>query len=260
MRWRDGLWEVQDLSSRNGTFCDGRILRAGQRAPLTRGSRLGFGRPDGFVLNNDDAPAPFAVEFTSQRAVEPEDGLMALPGATGPEVVVLFRGDSWWKEDEDGLARVSDGDIVTTSAGRWRLYLPEQLTPTGHSEETPLTLASTTLSLRRIPNDGIQLVVKRAAKQIDLGVRAHHSPLFHLVRARLREGVLQSDSQGWTRQEELLRQLRCDRSRLNVDIHRLRRHLAKAGIVDAAQVIERRPGNKDLRVGSRNVEIIPPGS
>ncbi len=171
VRWRDGLWEVQDLSSRNGTYCDGKILRAGQRAPLTRGARLGFGRPDGFVLTGDEAPAPFAVELISQRAVEPEDGLMALPGATGPEVVLLYRYDSWWKEDADGIARISDGDIVTTSAGRWRLYLPEELTPTGHSEGTPPTLAMTTLSLSRIPNDGIRLVIKRAATRIDLGVR-----------------------------------------------------------------------------------------
>ncbi len=259
IRWQNGLWEVLDLSSRNGTFCDGKVLGPGQRAPIIEGSRLGFGRPKGYVLAEDDAPEPFAVDVESRNVVEPEHGLLLLPGATDPEVAILYRDERWWKEDADGLAPISDGEFITTSVGRWRLSLPEKLTPTGHAKETPLTLATTTLSLTKVPNRGVQLIIKRAATRIDLGVRAHHLPLFLLVRARLRDRALRSDSQGWVRQDELVRELRCDRGRLNVDIHRLRRLLAKAGIIDAAQVIERRPQKKILRVGSSNIEIVAAG-
>ena len=47
-----------------------------------------------------------------------------------------------------------------------------------------------------------------------------------------------------------------DRERVNVDIHRLRQQVSKAGVSDAAQLIERRPTTHQLRLGIRRVEIL----
>ena len=51
------------------------------------------------------------------------------------------------------------------------------------------------------------------------------------------------------------RWLDADEYRLNMDIFRARRHFAKKGIEDAAQLVERRIGTGQLRIGVERLSI-----
>ena len=99
IRWNGGAWELQDLHSRNGTYVDGRAIGSGQRVGLSPGAVIGFGRPDGYVLGEADAPQPFAIRVG--------DGFVGLwddvPSITMP--TTLVRGaKSYFVHDDDAAA------------------------------------------------------------------------------------------------------------------------------------------------------------
>lgn len=101
----------------------------------------------------------------------------------------------------------------------------------------------------------VELRATHGGGAIDLKARAHHYLLLVLARLRLDEADLPPDEQGWIHQELLLRRLRCDSNRLHIDIYRIRRQLAEVGVRDAANIIERRAGTRQLRLGVATVEI-----
>lgn len=257
LRWRSGAWELQDLHSRNGTYVDGRRLTSGQSIGLVAGTTLGFGRPDEYVLSDAGPPQPHAVGLEPPHpTIETHAGVLTLPDTEQPEVIVLHRDQKWWLERADELRPIADGALVQTRAGTWRLHLPEQVPSTRDATDIAPSLSALTLRfLVRDDGDTIELVVLRGDRRVDLKTRAHHAPLLTLARARLAEQGRPGDQQGWVDQDELLRRLGCDANRLHVDIHRLRRQFAAAGVLDAAHIVERRPGTRQLRLGVAKIEI-----
>ena len=265
LRWRTSSWELQDLHSRNGTYVDGRRLASGGRISLTEGASLGFGRPDQYSLFDIGPPEPHAVGIEAPyTTIETQDGLLLVPDPEEPEVTVLHRDQRWWLERGHELQPIVDGEVILTRAGAWRLHLPEQVPWTRDAADVAPTLAALMLHFL-VSDDGgtIELVALRGDHRIDLKARAHHAPLLALARAHLDAPGRLGDERGWVHQDELLRQLGCDANRLHVDIHRVRRQFAAAGILDAVHVIERREGTRQLRIGVANLEITlaarPPG-
>ncbi|MFY0535200.1 FHA domain-containing protein [Nannocystis pusilla] len=256
LRWRNGVWEMQDLHSRNGTYVDGRRLGAGRLVALREGARLGFGYPDQYTLVDAGPPEPHAVSVRPPHCVvEALDGLLALPGPDEVEVTILERDRRWWIERDDAPRPIGDGEVVLTRTDQWRLHLPELITSTRDAEDVAPSLAA--LSLRFLVDDDgvVELVASRGDQRIDLKARAHHAPLLALARARLAGQERFAEEQGWIEQEELLRRLGCDANRLHVDLHRIRRQFAAAGIIDAVNIIERREGRR-LRIGVSRLEIV----
>jgi hypothetical protein len=256
VRWNGGTWELQDLHSRNGSFIDGRRVDAGQRVKLSRGCALGFGRPDGYVLSDDGAPQPFAVHLGVGRVVEAQGGFLALPEPARPELTI-YRAESGWVT-EQGLEvhPVEDGETVETRVGRWLLHLPELLPRTCEHEPTAPTIGTLTLRFCVSRDEEyIELQALHGARVFDLKARVHHYPLLLLARVRLADEDASPEWQGWIHQDELLRQLRSDANRLHIDIYRCRRQFAEIGIADAAQIVERRAGTRQLRIGVRRLEI-----
>ena len=135
LRWRSGVWELQDLHSRNGTYVDGRMLGAGKRIGLAAGARLGFGRPDEYVLADAGPPVPHAVGLApEQPTLETVAGALHLPDPEGPEWRVHHRDNAWWIERAGEVRTIADGEVVATGAGSWRLHLPEQVSSTRDAE------------------------------------------------------------------------------------------------------------------------------
>lgn len=260
LRWRSGTWELQDLHSRNDTYVDGHAVGSGRKVRIDEGARLGFGRRDDeYVLVDAGPPEPHAVHLdATYTTAEAHDGFVVLPSAEAPEVTILHRDQGWWLESQDGLAPLHDGKILNAYGGPWRLHLPEQIPPTSDAKDVPMTLATITLRFVTAVDDGrlVSLVVQRGERRIPLEARAHHAPLFWLARARLAQSALPLDEQGWVQQEQLLAELGYDVGRLHVEIHRVRRQIAKAGVVDAVNVIERRQGARTLRVGVAALELV----
>ncbi len=94
-------------------------------------------------------------------------------------------------------------------------------------------------------------------RRIDLQVRAHHYLLLTLARRRLadRQAGAAAADEGWLRQDDLRAMLRLGEDHLSISIHRARTQLGKAGVADAAAVVERRPGTRLLRIGVAALEV-----
>lgn len=257
--WRGGIWEIQDLHSRNGTFVDGEPLGAGERAGLHEGAEIGVGRPEGYRLVDTEAPKAQARGVDEPSlVVEAEAELLALPDASSIELSVFRRDGRWWAEEPERVREVHDGNLVEAGGSTWQLRLPESIPETERERGKAGPLRIDSLELHLGVNDDAQhvdVVVQDGAERIDLGSRAHHQPLLLLARARLDDLDLPAAEQGWVHQDELIDHLGITSNRLYVDIYRLRRQLAEAGVADATQIVERRPGTKQIRIGVSRVRI-----
>ena len=257
LRWVGNAWEIQDLGSRNGTWVDGRQLAPNERAGLSLGSVLGFGRPDGHVLVDADEPAAFATPMAGAgEPVVAQGGILPLPAPDRPEVMI-FRGDLTWSIEQVGeVAPIEDGAVVWVGDTNWRLHLPAPLPRTADTRDRPPRLDE--LTLRFAVGRGeqqIALVAVHGERVVDLKVRAHHRLLLQLARARLDQRALPSAQQGWVDQEQLLTLHDIDRGQLHLAVFRARRQLGEAGILDAARVVERSEDNR-LRIGVPRLEIL----
>lgn len=259
VRWDGRVWELQDLSSRNGTFVAGRRLGVGERVALAPGAELGFGGPEGYVFTGGEPPAAYAVPHRGGPPIEARDGMLALPDSDQPELTVhRSAGHGWSIEQAGAVSAVQDGAVVQTASGAWRLHLPEALPQTEESSGDRPTIDTIRLQFRvSSDEETVELHARHPGGMLNLKIRVHHYPLLLLARMRLRDAPLPAHRQGWIEQSELLRLLRCDSDRLYIDIFRSRRQLAEAGVADAARLIERRPGTALLRIGVASLEIVP---
>jgi len=93
---------------------------------------------------------------------------------------------------------------------------------------------------------------------VDLGARLHNFLLLVLARRRLADAAegLVDTSCGWIYTDDLAHDPSMTPLRLNLDVHRIRRHLGAYGVVDAASVLERRAGTKQLRIGTGRLAIV----
>ena len=260
LRWTGSAWEIKDLSSRNGVFVDGQRLAGGDRATVTAGARLGFGRDGGYQLVDAGEPIAFATPLAGGPPIAAVGGLLALPGPEAPTAMIFRDGDGWSVEQAGDTATADDDSLLRIGDQTWRLHLPELLSPTDVASDSTPGLDDLLLrfSVRR-DEEYIELVAVHDRQEIDLQARSHHYPLLLLARARLRHSGLPPDRQGWIHQFELLEQMRVDRNQLHLDIFRVRRQLSEAGIKDAAGIVERRSKTSQLRIGVSRIEIVQLG-
>lgn len=94
---------------------------------------------------------------------------------------------------------------------------------------------------------------------INLGARSHHQMLLELARIRLRDraaGVPLAE-EGWIHRDELTTRLGVDEAYVNVMVHRVRHQLRKTGVSAAGDIVERRRGIGELRLGIASVSVTP---
>jgi hypothetical protein len=93
---------------------------------------------------------------------------------------------------------------------------------------------------------------------VDLGSRSHNYLLLTLARARSedRKNSVPEAACGWVHQEDLLSALHIPATQLNIDVFRIRQQFAKVGLPGVANVVERRPRSKQLRLGIPSFEIV----
>lgn len=256
VRWTGGVWEVQDLHSRNGTFVDGRRLAPGERTVMNSGAMLGFGRPEGFTLVDAKAPTLFAESLVDRTPIEAQGGILALPGPSTPVVMVFHDAGGWVVEHAGEVSSVADGEILRIGDETWQLHLPDPLPQTAETAGSVPYLDEIALLFRvRRDEEYISLVALHGARTIDLKARSHHYTLLLLARARLRDRSLPPASQGWVYQDQLLDLMRVDAGHLHLNIFRLRQQFDEAGIVRAANIVERTPRTRQLRIGVARLEI-----
>lgn len=263
IRWVHDGWEIRDLSSSNGTTVDGRKLASTDRVELKEGMELRFAGGEPWVLVSALPPVASAAG-ESGKVVVAEDGLLVLPDDTKPVVCVYEDADGlWWVEVDGAAARLATDQEVIVAGEPWVMSVPPPLPNSSISTtlRLPRTLVLELVTLRfRVSADEeyVEMALVHEDGATPSVARAYQYALLTLARRRLDdfEAGLPPSEQGWLYVEELLRLLKMDAERLNVDIHRARKELAHLGIMDAGAVVQRRPGSRQIRLGTDRVEIV----
>lgn len=150
---------------------------------------------------------------------------------------------------------LKDGDTLVDNGRVFRVQLLTPPAPQGPGVKLDqLTLAF------NVSGDGsyFKITVSAGEHQFKLKTRAHHYPLLVLARARLADAddhAIHTNDRGWVRQDTLLRQLGYRSNRLHTMFYRARREFEKLGILNAQDLVQRRPGPKLIRIGIAKLAI-----
>jgi FHA domain-containing protein len=262
LRWVDPHWEVKDLASSNGTFVDGRRLEHGQPAAAPLGSKIAFGHPDEqWELVDASAPQVMVVPVDGGEHVVVDGELLALPSAEDP-CATIYRGPGgvWILEQEhESAVPLSNLQIFSAGGRWWRFCCTESLQATSRfMDPSEMVLRNLELSFAVSRDESfVKLGVRAGERTLDLGARACNYLLLTLARQRLADGRagLPDTSCGWVYLADLARGLETAPTQINIDVYRLRKNFAAAGVADAVGVIERRPPTRQLRIGTDKVAI-----
>jgi hypothetical protein len=264
LRARGGHWTLRDLGSRNGTFVDGKALKAGEEAVVRRGSRIAFGRPGPeWELVDDSAPHAMIVPVDGGEPLLLEGDLLALPSSDDPRAT-LYRADGAWvlERPDDSVTPVMNQQTFDVAGRIWRFCCAEDDTVCAST----MTHPSVGIDARQLllsfsvstDEETVQLQASCGGKSFDLGVRKHHYLLLTLARRRIQDVAhgLPDSNCGWIDHDELAHDPSMTGPQLNLDVFRIREQFAAAGIVDAAGVIERRPRARQLRIGTGHLSVV----
>jgi hypothetical protein len=257
VRWTPDGWEVRDLGSRNGTFVNGAMIGTGHAKRLKAGDSVAFGSKDPvWVLVESGHPQPMAVcEDGTGLVLEAE--MIAIPSSDRPVVTIYRTADGAWllESPEEGTRAIHDGAGFVVGQRAWRFVCPDEVTRTGLASGQDIRAAALAFAVSR-DEEHVSLRVRSDGRDIDLGARTHHYLLLTLARRRLSdaESSLPETSRGWMHVEELTKLLRVDPEHLNVEIFRIRKQLA-AHFANSGQIVERRQGTGQLRLGVERVEV-----
>lgn len=261
LHWSGTAWELEDLGSRNGTFLDGQRLPPRTPRALQRGMSMRFANTLGAWGFVDDAPPrPMAFNLVDRRMVHADTGPLVLPDADAPEVWLRHTDlGQWVAEREDATsARVEDREVLLVGGQPWRLCLPSGESATWQGATAVAGSGPLRLCFRVAADEEyIEVIAICDGREIDLKARAHHYLLLLLARARQADQAAgrPEDQQGWMLQDRLQAMLKVDANSFHVSIHRIRVQLTQAGIPDAARVVERRQGTRQLRLGVADITI-----
>lgn len=259
--WTDSGWRVRDLGSRNGTALNGEVVPPGEDRSLQPGDILELGEPaERWELLDTGAPVASACLLGSKELTILQDGYLVLPSPEAPELTVYEHPSlGWLVEREDGsLEGVAHGQVLASGGRAWRLHLATVRT-TLSLDGRPRLLSEGTLRFRVSPDEEtVDLSVVWPDEERALPESVHWYILLLLARARAEDAAdpeLPEREQGWVYRDELCRQLRTTPQKLNVDVHRMRRVLARASVLDGAGLVERRAPTAQLRLGTADFEL-----
>jgi hypothetical protein len=258
LHWVGSHWELRDLGSRNGTFLEGRRLASGERVELWQGQYFLLGKSGiGFRLLEAGPPAARARQVATGLVRVATSSLLVLPDDEMPQASLFpLESGQWVLELGEERRRMKDQDRLWLGGSEWVVELPIAATETLEEADAP-TLGEVRLRIGvSRDEEHVEVVVVCRDGERMLPPRSSQYLLATLARIRLAEHAMAPSEQGWVDREELCRMLATDTNKLNVDIHRVRKQFGALGILDAAGVVERRPGMGQVRLGIRSVEVL----
>lgn len=259
--YQEGAWTVRDLGSRNGTYVNGERLAPGGTRALAAGDRLAFGDKDAlFELADVSPPVAMARHLGTDALIPGGQGLLALPSPDEPTACVVESSSGAWLLEREGQTReAQDGEIIEAGGERFMLHLPVPLAVTVEAGERGPRVEDAALRFRvSRDEEAVELAVVTRGRAQVLPPRSHHYMLLTLARAMVRdreEKGLAAPQRGWVFVDDLCRMLSTDENKLNVEIYRVRQEMGALGLENAAALIERRRGSRQLRVGTEAIAI-----
>ncbi|MGA7122222.1 MAG: FHA domain-containing protein [Polyangiaceae bacterium] len=264
VRWVQNGWELKDLGSRNGTFVNDVPIKPGQSLWLSRGNRVSFGSTEQTWELIDDSP-PKVMVVPLDPPGEPlfaEGDILALPSQDDPQAMVFRVSDgTWCFEREDEIVPLSSNELFEAAGRHFRFCCPDLVPQTwtrGWPGGAAATVATVHLVFRTSKDEEhVEIEADLGRRTESLGSRLHNYLLLLLARRRIDDAArdLPDTSCGWVYQDELVDALRISPERLNIDIFRIRRQFASLGVSDAANIVERRPRTKQLRIGVASLSV-----
>ncbi len=262
LRWND-RWELRDLASRNGTFLDGQRIKPTEERHVRRGSIIAFGAlEEQWELIDDSPPQVMVVPLEGGEPVLLEGDLLALPSADDPHATIYRNVDGSWmlEQTNESATPITNQQTFDVGGHTWRFCCVENM------KTTVLAAATYEMEVRHLElvffvsrdEEYVQLQVNCGGNTIDLGSRGHNYLLLTLARQRLEDAgeALPDPTCGWVYQEDLAHDPTMAPPQLNIDVHRIRKQFAEVGVVDAANIVERRPRTRQLRIGTGRISII----
>jgi hypothetical protein len=264
LRWVQSGWELKDLGSRNGSFVDDAPIKPGQSFWLSRGNRISFGSAEQTWELIDDSP-PEVMVVPLDGPCEPlfaEGDILALPSADDPKAMVFRASDgAWCLEREDEIVPLSSNELFEAFGRHFRFSCPDLVVETW-TQEWPDGAATATARLHLLfrasrDEEYVEIEANLGKRSENLGSRCHNYLLLLLARRRMGDVArdLPDTACGWVYQDELVDSLRISPERLNIDIFRIRKQFASLGVSDPANIVERRPRTKQLRIGVASLSV-----
>lgn len=261
MEWRGAHWEVRDLGSRNGTVVAGHRLAAGEIAILCSPSVIQFGdEAESWEIESDSPPPARASTVDDGEPASVVGDTLLLPSEDTPLATVHREtGGAWRLDDGRGCRAVTDGAEIVVGDRRWRLSLPVLLPPTHDATGGPVDRVHFRFQRRQASGE-IELTLVQAGRTERIERHGFLQLLLHLASRRLEDrgrGV-PLEAEGWTHIVDVESALRCASTTINVWVFRARGHLATHGITLPDDIVERRLGSGEIRLGSADVEVTGP--
>jgi len=253
MVFDDEGWRFEDLGSRNGSSINGRPTTPGEAQILSEGDLLVLGTPAETWKVHRLGPPPLLARSAGGATLTGSDYL-GIPTPDEPIATVYRRNTGRWVfEMSDGVHPVSHRQQIVVGGTVWRLFLPG--TPQRTQEDQDRQLGLSEIRLRftvSSDEEEVAIVVEHGERRTPLKTRSHHYLLLTLARERLKDaarGDVPPAEQGWVYQDDLCRMLGLGSSQVYLQVHRARRQLESASIVHAFDLVERRTGSGQLRIG-----------
>lgn len=261
LRFTGDRWDLRDLGSRNGTFLDGVKLKAGEEHTLEVGSKVSFGRVEQtWEVVDLSPPLAMAVPLDGGDPVPVEGELLALPSSEDPRLSIYRNPEGTWViEQPEAISPITNLQTFEVAGRNYRFSCPETLSKTtfmGSTFEIEVRHLALKFSVSR-DEEFVSLQASCGASTFDLGTRAHNYLLLTLARRRLADAAegLPETSCGWIYQEDFPHDPTMAPAHLNLDVLRIRKQFGAIGVIDAANIIERRPRARQLRIGVSRMSI-----
>jgi hypothetical protein len=263
LRWNGDRWEIKDLASRNGTFVDGHRIPSGEERAAEAGAKLAFGKLEQeWELVDVSPPSVMAVPVEGGEPVLLDGDLVALPSSEEPLATIYPSPEGGWllEQPNESTSPITNLQTFEVAGRTWRFCCPEEIFKTSIANDPPeleVRHIELTFSVSR-DEEHVALQASCGSRRFDLGARTHHYTLLTLARRRLEDAAqgLPETSCGWVYQEDLAVHPNMGPAELNLDVCRLRKQFAAAGVADAAGIIERRPRTRQLRIGTGRITIL----
>ncbi|MEC7948827.1 MAG: FHA domain-containing protein [Myxococcota bacterium] len=252
-------WHFEDLGSRNGSSINGRPAAPGGTAILSVGDVLVLGTPAETWEVHRLGPPPLLARSAAGVTTTGSDYL-GLPTADEPVATVYQRNTGRWViEMPEGVRSVSHREQVIVGGTVWRLFLPGTTPRTLEDQDRQLGIEEIRLCFTvSSDEEAVEIVLEHGERRTPLKTRSHHYMLLTLARERLRDAAqagVPIAEQGWVYQEDLCRMLGLEASVVYLQVHRARRQLEAAGVVRAFDLVERRTGSGQIRLGVSDLSV-----